>query len=214
MRPAMESRYISMNDVGFHLKDWKPEAGHNILLVTGLSGSGKTTLAKHLAKRPNHVYIELDWLDNFVIAPHKDNPVWCDMEEMLKDLYVGNPWEADIVRRIEMLEKWWPQLKAYCAKHPKNMYIVEGIHIVDLMKHGYVKGGMRDDCRKMPIIIKGTSAATSMWRARRRNPDAYTKSYLTTLVEWLGYDRPNRKFMADLLATSQPDSPSDFGIYD
>lgn len=212
--PAMESRFISSPDVGFRLGEWKPEKGKNILLVTGLSGSGKTTFAKNLAKRPNHLHVELDWFDHYKNFRHPENPAWVMFVDCFRELTSRDTWfDLDAVARVGVFERGWNLFKEKCSKTPSTMYIVEGIQVATLLPRcAKSKGG--NDPKEMPIVIKGTSAYTSVSRARTRSPGAYPQGFIEQFVEWLGYDKRNRKFMADLLATGTPQDPKDFGMYD
>lgn len=212
--PAMESRFISSPDVGFRLETWKPEKGKNIMLVTGLSGSGKSTFAKNLAKRPNHMHIELDWYDHYKNFAHPENPGWVLFVNCFRELTDRDTWsDLDAVTRLDVFERGWTLFKEKCAKTPSTLYIVEGIQVVTLI-HRCAKSRGGNDPKTMPLVVKGTSAYTSVKRARNRCPAAYPQNFVSQVVEWMGYDKRNRKFMAEMLASGTPQDPADFGLYD
>lgn len=162
-----ENFLISGNDIEINLDKWKNEKGHNILYVTGFSGSGKTTLGeKYEKENPNTYIFELDGVEM-----DYDSSNMGILDQVKKEFpeYVEFLSEKDSKKNgytkedIEILVKAMLKCIHIMQNMPKYRFVVEGIQIYDLFAERDI------NLEGKPIVIKGTSAISSMIRRIKRD---------------------------------------------
>lgn len=204
---AQEANFLNREDIGFRLDLWGyGKEKYNILLVTGHSGSGKTTLARDLVKKHQAIMISLDWFDWYMKAvkpkDDPDYPAWKFYTDCIRS--TGNttdPMSMEYQERRVLFEKSFKTFRKCCERKSNQLYVVEGIQIINLMTN-------MPDPQELPIICKGTSAAVSAMRKYNRDGgariDDAPAGRLKTIIEWMGIEKTNRRFMARLNATGTP----------
>jgi ribosomal protein S18 acetylase RimI-like enzyme len=165
IEPSLEAYLISKGDIQCNMEEWKHEAGKNILLITGLSGSGKTSTGYELAYDYKAEVFQLDWIsqpEHMANSPETPNyGLWQDISKKFGPrLKTSNTLNGDNFHNlvIDVFE----EIVRYANKNPNLLFIVEGVQIPGHL-HDY------PDIEKFPIIIKGTSVATSMFRRFKRD---------------------------------------------
>lgn len=162
----IEEGYVfSEQDLILNFDKWK-KGTNNILYITGLSGSGKTTLGEEYEKKYNAKLFEIDGIEHnydstnaSILDKAKEKfPIYkklCETKDGWKDISDPNSEAYGIL---------WKVLN-YCIslmkQDSKNLYIVEGIQIFELMEPSTLKS--------KPLIIKGTSTLKSFIQASHRN---------------------------------------------
>ena len=164
--PAEESYIFNKQDYEQNLDKWKIGES-NILFITGLSGSGKSTLSKKLAKENNAIRFEMDGLSH---GFDTSNAGILDKLKERNPEYkraVETHWKpsekSNLILRNEkryLLQTVAKDLIKICQDDKDNLYIIEGIQIFGLLNPSYFTD--------KPVIIKGTSAMTSYFRAVKR----------------------------------------------
>lgn len=206
--PANESLIFSQKDMGFRLEKWG--SGNNqsrVLLITGHSGSGKTTLAKSICQKYNAHLVSLDWFDFFITNPKSpDDPNYYEWKFftdcVLKTGCTSSTRSFDHRKRVQIFCQAWGIFMEKISKE-KELWVTEGIQLINLMSD-------IPDPTILPIIVKGTSAVSSVNRRMSRDnkyiPDSNGRamSRISAYIEWAGIEKVNKKFMARLLATGTP----------
>lgn len=162
---AIENVFISKKDYVQNFDKWKP-GSNNILYVTGFSGSGKSTLAQEYSKKYNAVVIELD------IFEYGYDSSGIGILEKCKDKFpdykkgLDADWKNDdgtemnedeIIALLDRVAKYALKI---CKNDKSHLYIFEGLQIFRRFDP--------DSIKSSPLIIKGTSALLSEFRAIKR----------------------------------------------
>lgn len=208
MLPANESLIFSQKDMGFRLEKWG--SGHDqsrALLITGHSGSGKTTLAKELCQKYNARLVSLDWFDFFITNPRRPGDPnyaeWKFFTDCVVETGCNKSTRSfDHRRRVQIFGQAWQIFMEKISKKP-DLWVAEGIQVINLMED-------IPDPTTLPIIVKGTSAVSSVNRRMTRDnkyiPDSNGRamSRISAYIEWAGIEKTNKRFMGRLLATGTP----------
>ena len=159
---------FSDDDIYINYDKWK-SGECTSLLVTGLSGGGKSTLSKKLAEKFNAYYIEIDVISFKIGILHPDRANWEYIKKNDKYLYKFFK-ENNIPPTIMTKFKNYQDIKKstiineyiywLCFERDdldKNRVVIEG---------GDVAIALSDikELSTLPIIIKGTSLAKSLFR--------------------------------------------------
>lgn len=217
---AMENILFNKKDGEYNLDKWKP-GPHNILFITGHSGSGKSTLAEKYERDYKAHMFELDGIEGnydssgmgLLDKIYKKFP---NLRKMIDDNHNGHPWE------FKMYTDAVNYLIKICHEDKNNLYIIEGIQIVDnerdRNKYNFV---YLDKVKNEPLIIKGTSMLSASMRALKRD----TEGEKVTLKDKVGYmhDKTNMnmkmekamtQFKSDISKESAlpAEDRTDFGI--
>ena len=194
LEAAMENFLLKQKDVKYNLNKFGKDK--NVLFITGLSGSGKTTLSDEYSKKYgcpvlhlddieyNHFPKEFEFLREVVYNEVEDfeevSRVYCSSEvySLTEDEYLelNSKMDSAMLACINEL------------KRQKRNYIVEGLQIYYL----YNENELKDD----PIIIKGTSVLTSVFRRVKRNTAPYFRAIREELGMFLNlkeYKRTDKK---------------------
>jgi len=155
-----EAIIFNRKDLLYRLDEWI-ESKNGLLFVTGYTGSGKTTTAKKLAKKHNAEYIELDSAIGDIAFKYKDE---------LNRLAEENPNKAKLLYQ-KITDDYFNTLLKKKFNKPT---VIEGINIFLYAKPLRFK--------KHSIIVIGTSALVSMYRAYKRN--IQDKDYLEREGRW------------------------------
>lgn len=167
-----EVKYFSFNMDKFR------EGKVNYILITGFSGSGKSVLAEKFAQKYEMIHIQLDLIDPYSI---KELEIigFNESTEVFYDFLEDNPEFDKIFRSYKnssnedvekIFNKFIPYVLKWCANHPDNSYVIEGIQIYEYP----------DKIKKdLPIIIMNTSAEKSMERRARRDGEDFDKSIIS-----------------------------------
>lgn len=150
--------FITRDNISYRFNEFRPEKGHNIMLVTGIYGSGKTTLSNFIAAEHKAEVFQLEWVENYQLigSPQRMNNYGLSEYiektclDMLKNekLYPTMSF-GDLVKQV------FSKIVEYADKHPKNMFIVEGLHVAACL-HDY------PDITRFPMVIMGASVVKSM----------------------------------------------------
>lgn len=147
-----ESILFNEKDTQYRLEEWK-QSSNGLLLVTGYVGSGKSTLAKKIAKEYKSNYIELD---TYIDEKANNDPNRPFREKMFDDMT-----PSEINQEYIFYQKIINNsIKKILIKTRKKKLVIEGIQLF-LYEHP-------NDFKKHSIIVKGTSALVSMYRAFKR----------------------------------------------
>lgn len=153
--------FFSDKDLYLNMDQFKREKGKNILFVTGVSGSGKSTLADKLAKVYKAESIELDGFDS---GPMKhDHPFIHEYFELHPEL------KKEEYLQYEAFEKAFTYLVGHCNRFPTRLFVINGIQIYEDL------GNRKDWFYDKPLVIKGTSLTSSLFRKVQRNDYAGRK---------------------------------------
>ena len=162
---AMENMIFNQKDYVQYFYKWKPGA-NNILYITGYSGSGKSTLSKEIAKKYNAIVIEIDIFEwghdsSGVNIINKCKAKFPDYKKGLESKW-KNPDGSDMPDDdvVKLINKAANYALSICKKDNKNLYIFEGLQIFRRFNPSKLKSA--------PMIIKGTSALVSEFRALKR----------------------------------------------
>lgn len=159
-----ESYIISDKDVILNLDKWKAEIGNNILFITGLSGSGKTTLAEKYEKEFNAHIFEIDGIEHNYDSSNMGILKKSIAKHTGYDKYASNNWLGlDINTKFKYIDDIFNTALQLMKDDHKTLYIVEGLQLYNFIPIETV--------RDKPLIIKGTSALTSLVRRIRRGSD-------------------------------------------
>lgn len=163
-----EGYIINKNDIELNLDKWN-KGNNNILYVTGLSGSGKTTISDEYAKKYNAVVCELDkFQHNRYLYIRKKNNDLSEGDKIMLDLfnsiYYGQVDFSDYDENKFKLEikSYLQKLIAKCSSQNK-LFIFEGVQIFNFVDPSYFEN--------KPLIIKGTSALSSLIRKYKRDKE-------------------------------------------
>lgn len=205
LQMATESYVFNTSDIGFRIDKWGTGKDQsNLLLITGHSGSGKSTLADQLGEKYHAYVVKLDWFDFYVAYPRaKESPeyhMWKIYTDCVRHANKSgmDPRDLNYESRRKIFNESFVEFMKKCK--PNELYIAEGVHIINLMN--------RVTPSRLPLICKGTSAAVSAMRRMSRDGHiADTKNpnkdigRIKAIIEWMGIEKTNRKFMADMNAT-------------
>lgn len=203
-----ESYIINKDDIYFNMD--KFESGKsNVILLTGLSGSGKSTLAKELCNKYKAKYIELDMFENCYVY---------DSIEDVKDddiiLYGYFNKNMDLFNKLKSRSLSGKELAkeiikfldyeiSYCKRDKSNKYVIEGVQIYSFMS--------KKDIGETPLIIKNTSAITSIVRRLKRSYDlGQIKSFkdlkdqeIFNMIAWyMGEEKAYKLFKDEMINES------------
>ena len=188
---AEESFLKSNEDYVQNLDKWKP-GPNNILYITGHSGSGKTTLAEELERDKGALMFEFDGIEHHYDSTNsgmltkleKINPAY-------KNFAKTGKWELEGLNQNEakltIIQKAMIDIINICHEDSKHLYVIEGIQIFGYMDPKFFEN--------KPMIIKGTSAIKSYFRARKRN-GGFNPNGLFSQYTW--QDKSLTQFKNDL----------------
>lgn len=164
---ANESFVFNTKDDIRNFDKWKP-GPNNILYITGLSGSGKTTSAYSYANDYNATLIKLDDLEHMSSSSNvkfirQIFDKFPDFKHGLDSYFTDDNGKFDENAYDKLMKRVIRYLIELCHKDSGKLYIIEGIQL-------YRYQGLVDG-RSVPIIIKGTSAISSEYRAIKRAID-------------------------------------------
>lgn len=156
---AIENVFISKKDYVQNFDKWKP-GSNNILYVTGLSGSGKSTLAEEYEKKYHAHMFELDGLQHNYDSSSKGILEKCKQkfpgfQDLLKS---GHKLSHEEVKKLRCVIKYIEKL---CKQDSNTLYIIEGVQLFYWFDP--------EEYKSKPMIIKGTSAIKSAYRANARD---------------------------------------------
>lgn len=190
-----ESVILSKGDIRQNFDKWQPKKGMNVLLITGLSGSGKTSTGYELAYNHNAELFQLDWIQHqhfMQDSPETPNyGLWqyvkrCCKKDLLnveKAIHEAktsdNLWHTIVVNVFNTI-------LSFASMNTTKLFIVEGVQIPRHL-HDY------DGIEEFPIIIKGTSVSTSMFRRFKRSGS--NDFFKTGNVNILKYYMDSEKYM-------------------
>lgn len=173
--PFQEGYLFSKKDLEFNMNKWPNDK--NILFITGHSGSGKTTLAEEMADKNNCTVIQLDWFEmNHMImgAKLRKQDYGCqliikyftDIRPDLNNRGKGKPGHKDVMdidndTFHKLFKQFWEWLFKEIKKDKDRLYVIEGLQLI-----GHID---LDTIIDYPIIIKNTSALTSLLRRNKRD---------------------------------------------
>ena len=162
---AIENVFISKKDYVQNFDKWKP-GSNNILYITGFSGSGKSTLAQEYVKKYNAIIIELDMFEfgndfSGIGILNKCKNKFPDYKKGLEANWKNaDGTEMDEDEIITLLDKAAKYALKICKNDKSHLYIFEGLQIFRRFDP--------DSIKSSPLIIKGTSALLSEFRAIKR----------------------------------------------
>ena len=148
-----------------NLDKWKPSPGNNILFITGLSGSGKSTLAKELASQYGAKIIELDAIERHASTDGSDKKleklinraIEFDKDYGGSKIHTSGSHSDLNAREKKKFYKSTKRVVRYIVNelwHTRQLYIVEGIQIIDAYSY--------DELKDKPFVFKQTSMLTSL----------------------------------------------------
>ena len=170
-----ESVLFNSKDFVYNLDKFEQEKT-NILFITGYSGGGKSYLSRELAKKYNVELVEYDVIS--FIYKHKNKIDKNSLigrffsENVLAKKYLESG-KKDLQYSIDVL---YPELMGFIQLNNYRC-IVEGMQVFMAIEAGAVDENFYRD---YAMIIKGTSAIKSSFRAIKRDfgpdrPDNYSK---------------------------------------
>lgn len=182
--PVYEGVFINQDDIYYNME--KFESGKNkVLYITGYSGSGKSTLAKQIIEENDDiVFISGDYFTLAIIhnlygnVPEKwklESPIFKGGDYIKRYLLVDGNWmnikrhktkDKNAMFNNETILALFHQFCIWLEeeskmKRCKNRFVVEGCQVALIPNLEFFKD--------KPLIIKGTSAATSYIRKQKRD---------------------------------------------
>ena len=162
-----ENYLFDKDDTTYNFSYWKPGV-HNVLYVTGLSGGGKTTTAIQISKEYNAVYIELDRIKatySFMNNPNQNRADEIYIAEYAKSIHLNkDPKKMNDEEYENYFFGCFDYIQSQMKADNESLYIVEGIQLIKVAR--------RDNTIfNEPIIIKGTSMLTSIFRRLKRDKE-------------------------------------------
>ena len=189
---------ISEDDIGVNLSRWN-SGEITTLFITGISGSGKTTLANKYAKDFRCTKVHMDTFRNMGNMNLYTIKQWCPLiaqyieEGRIEKDFINRVLSGKIVlnntEKIKTLNKAVNDFIDYCVAK-KERKVIEGVDIPNYI--------ISRELYDYPVIFKGTSKLTSLFRRIKRDWSRY-KSSEESLLQQLLQD----KVIYDIWETEQ-----------
>lgn len=163
-----------------NMESWGKDPNHNILYITGYSGSGKSTMARQLAdSKTNVIHLDsyFEKMDKNVAASIHDKEFGLFLEKNFPEYKTI----SNAVKPERHSKEWWVKVDALMEQTEKfaskqfyknKKVIVEGVQL-----HDEITYPDKNFFKDKPLIIMGTNALTSFFRASERDG----RSNLTSL---------------------------------
>lgn len=145
-----EANILNKPDLYYNYDDFK-SGKKNMVMMSGFSGSGKSTLARKIARDNKAIFVEMDDFKK-LIDSNSSAPI-------VKEYLEKNPGLKGKIKPSTYRKYFNDYLNHaidYAKRHPDQKFVFEGIQLLN-------KGDA-----DIPKIVKGTGAATSNFRARKR----------------------------------------------
>lgn len=184
MTPSMENFLFKQSDITYNLDKFGKEC--NILFITGLSGSGKTTLSNEYADMYKCEVLHLDEIEcdrypeGFEFLKKRIHNEIPDYSEACK-LYYSKDIEKMPDEQANIIYDKMDKAMFICIdelkNHKNSNYIIEGIQIYQLFNADFL--------RDYPVVIKGTSVLSSVYRRVKRNSKKYFSAIKREMMTFL-----------------------------
>lgn len=187
--PISEGTIFTRDDVRHNVDTWKPGVDTNVLLITGLSGSGKTTTGYEMAYDYKAELFQLDWIDHPEYMQDSPETPNYGLWQYIKKIHgrkLGNANQKTGEQWHSLVIDVFDSICRFAKMHPDKLFIIEGVQI---------PGHLHDvhGIERYPIIIKGTSAVSSIIRRFKR--DGIKDGFRTGGVNILKYYLDAEKYL-------------------
>ena len=176
---------ISEDDIGVNLSRWN-SGEITTLFITGISGSGKTTLANKYAKDFKCTKVHMDTFRNMGNMNMYTIRQWCPLiaqyieEGRIEKDYIKRVLNGKIAlnntEKIKTLNKAINDFIDWCVSK-KERKVIEGVDIPNYI--------ISRELYDYPVIFKGTSKLTSLFRRIKRDWSRYRSSEESLLQQLL-----------------------------
>lgn len=195
MTPSMENFLFKQSDFTYNLDKFGKES--NVIFITGLSGSGKTTLSNRYADMYKCEVLHLDDIEcdqypkEFEFLKKKIHTAIPDYTEV-SELYYSTDLEKMPDEQANEVYDKMDKAMFICIdelkKRKDTNYIIEGLQIYQLFEAEYLKD--------YPVVIKGTSVLSSVYRRVKRNTEWYFSAIKREMAAFLnlkGFNKADKK---------------------
>ena len=195
MMDNIDEAYLKSAKDIYYNKDKFLSGEINVCFITGQSGSGKSTMSNAMSKGATNIEnVELD--EVVMNRAHRSIEQYKEMGNMVyaffkgpgKSLYLDpndKDTKIDFDKHNEDVTKAFVKFAIpYAKAHKNTRFIIEGTWLFRFVPAEQLK-----DCA---VCIKGTSAATSLYRAGKR--DGQVLSNLKTADRWFGREGALQKY--------------------
>ena len=176
---------ISEDDIGVNLSRWN-SGEITTLFITGISGSGKTTLANKYAKDFKCTKVHMDTFRNMGNMNMYTIRQWCPLiaqyieEGRIEKDFIKRVLNGKIAlnntEKIKTLNKAINDFIDWCISK-KERKVIEGVDIPNYI--------ISRELYDYPVIFKGTSKLTSLFRRIKRDWSRYRNSEESLLQQLL-----------------------------
>lgn len=176
-----EAMVISGKDI-YYNKDAFVNGDINLCFITGLSGSGKSSMAQTMTRKAENLeHYDMDEVI-FNKQNHPDEAWYKDRGDMIHKFFFAGPGKKYFIDRKDIDEvlhmdedKYREEITktfvdfaiSYANSHKNIKFIIEGVWLYRFIPASKFK--------PYALCIKGTSAATSIYRASKRDKDSIGK---------------------------------------
>ena len=204
---AIFEAYVKSTKDIYYNKDKFKNGETNLCFITGLSGSGKSSMSNDMTKNTTAVeHVDMD--DVVINYRHYSISDFKSISSMIYAFLTGqgskyyidpnnkiDPNDYDTHNKATSLA-FIDFAIQFAKSHKNKKFIVEGVYI-----YRYCNPSKLKDCA---VCIKGTSAATSLYRASKR--DNRLKTNIKNFKNWTGGEAQLKKYRDYFNALMQNDS--------